>query len=317
MPKGTRRNVVFKDGTQNLYTILGFSDESTSFKEINNDYSKYLKGELGEQTADKTKAFEMLTSQENISKDPKKSLTRKESFDAKLTAEREQQIKDGSMARLDMSKANALSGGATSKFVEEGSKIAKLHKVLGHVTYPHVAENHQPKSVNPNPPSPRGVAEQIEFNEQSQISTARSDEEENAKTHSSEVREVGNKIREDKTKDQEKNKANSSSKNSKVMGTNNKNTKQDKKKNAERIAKEDKERAIYEKLYAARSFASKMRRGFKSDIKLSEKEQLMMDDMMKKELNDINNMSKQDMKDLSIAKRDFRRSQKKSEGRGH
>jgi hypothetical protein len=60
-----------------------------------------------------------------------------------------------------------------------------------------------------------------------------------------------------------------------------------------------------------------MRRGFKSDIKLSEKEQLMMDDMMKKELNDINNMSKQDMKDLSIAKRDFRRSQKKSEGRGH
>ncbi len=317
MPKGTKRNVVFKDGEMNPYTILGFSDETTSFQEINNDYNKYLKGELGEQTPDKTKAFEILTSQENISKDSTTPMTEKEMLDAKLTAEREQKVKDGSMARLDMSKANALSGGAVSKNVKEGSKIAKLHKVLGHVTYPHVAENHQPKSVNPNPPSPRGVAERLEFNEQSQISTARSDEEENAKTHSSEVREVGNKIREDKTKNQEKNKANSPSKNSKVMGTNNKNTKQDKTKNAERIANEEKKRAIYTKLYAARSFASKMRRGFKSDIKLSEKEQLMMKAMMEKGINDINNMSKQDMKDLSIEKRDFRRSQKKSEGRGH
>lgn len=64
----------------------------------------------------------------------------------------------------------------------------------------------------------------------------------------------------------------------------------------ERLAKE---KEILDKIFNARSFASKLRRGFSSEIELSDKEKLMKQEMMTKGLNDIKNIDKQEMSNLS------------------
>lgn len=311
MPKDTTRNVVFENGTENPYTILGFSDEATNFTEINEEYKKYLKGELGEQTENKTKAFEMLTSQENISKDPQNPMTRKERFDAKLSAERDQQIKDGKMTRLDMSKVNALSGTTTSKHVKEGSKIAKLHAALGHVPASPVVDNQQQQGPNDRPPSPRGVADTPNSPKQTQRKDGSLKEptivvEPAVNTRPSSTVEQSTSGKTTGTNTAGVFNAEAARRN-RIRNANKRPVVSPEIKAANALAAENnaKEAAIHAKLVGARSFASKLRNSLSptrlSTSGLSKKEELMKQEMMTQRVDQIKNMDKQDIKGYSKA----------------
>lgn len=257
---------------QNYYTVMGIP-ETSGYDVINKVNRKYLQEKANGGPEIPAKEEALATLMDN--------------------KKREKYNKRPEIAKLrnpDMTKVQAFNIGSSEAFKRKQNEAGL--QVSTQDTY------EQQRGSNEVLPSPRGVADAQQSPEQTKRKPVQ--RQQNSKEFAAIKQEA---IKQEAIKQK---------KASKKTFTRSSPPSQDREANAKRVENEIKEKEVHAKLFAARSFASKIRRGFSSTIKLSAKEELMKEELMSKSLEDL---KATDMKKLSTEKRDFRRAQRGGGGR--